>query len=203
MVTKRLIGGLDAAQMQDSLEAQANRLAFEGADELCLVGCTDIEAAEAAVRLLGSHVDLPLNVWLGSWGPDAGIRLLEAGASRLVVDFEAENALRHLQETLGTLRLGIHLGADPMAWLERATALQEAGFRELIATHAGSMDTDVAEALARLPIHVVMRADGEELPSLGDWLLSGGDGWIREPGSTVPFRAVKDLLVGAGLRVRT
>lgn len=203
MVAKRLIGGLDATQIQDSLEVQANRLAFEGADELCLVGCTRLEDAEAAVRLLGSHVDLPLNVWLGSWAPEAGVRLLELGASRLVVDFGAEDALRHLQRVLGTLRLGVHLGTDPGKWLDRAAALQESGFRELVVTHPGPLDSASAEAMARLPLQIVMRGEGGEPSSLCEWLLSGGDGWLREPGSKTTFQAVKDVLTSAGLRVRT
>lgn len=193
MAGKRIIAGLERAGGIEALLAQAHRLVFEGADELCLMGAME----PAAVRALVAHLDVPVLVWLPLAEPAQVEAMLRLGACRVWIEEPAAEAYAPLLTASGALRLGIHVDASSSTV---AGALRDVGLCEVIAPLSLLRESDLA---GQLSMHVVAEGRGEPLEAVADWLLSGGDAWLREPDSSVPIPAFKQALVRGGLRVRT
>lgn len=196
MAAKRIIAGLTGAGGMEAMLARAHRLAFEGADEICLTGVIEPSAIPALV----AHLDLPVVVSLSEGEPAQIEALFRLGACRIWLNERTWDRWTPLLATCGALRLGVHLGANLETLTVRAEHLLDAGLCEVIAPLSLLRESDLA---TRLPMQVVAEGQGESLEAVVDWLLSGGDGWLREPDSSVSIPALKQALRLGGLRIRT
>lgn len=202
MAAKRLIGGVTPDVDPGRVLAQAQRLAFEGADELCLMSGADVSALSFSISTLVEHVELPLTVWLPRGGTDAGADCLRKGASRLVLTEPDGGDLQSLVSRLGALRLGCWLRGSGETLPLRAMDMLEVGIGELYLAMTDLAQARVVEAVTRLPMHVV-GVGGGTLSTAADWMLAGGDAWLQLPGEGASIAALKATLAAGGLRVRT